>query len=137
MAEKVEFASAAWLAAVEQKFRAFAAANPDARFSICEVFTDAPKHLAADGVIAWHCRAADGKLEFALGEADDVDMKNIADYQAILPFARMRVDAETRPTYEKMAAEVAASGKLKRVGDPAKIPPGVHGLHNDLADITA
>ena len=78
----------------------------------------------ADGVIAWHCRAADGKLDFSLGEIDDADIKNVADYQTILPFARMRIDEQTRPTYEKMAAEAASSGKLNRVGDHAKISAG-------------
>lgn len=137
MSERVEFAGPAWMTAIEEKLRVFARANPNARFGICEVFTDSPKHLAADGVIAWHCRIADGALDFRMGEVDDVDVKNVADYQAILPFARLHLDAETQATYQQMSAEALASGKLKRFGDATKLPPEIHGLHNEMAAITA
>jgi hypothetical protein len=135
--KKVEFASPEWMAAIEGKLRRMAAENPDWRFGICEVFTDSPKHLAADGVIAWHCRVADGKLDFRMGEADDVDIKNIADYQAILPFARLHLTPETQADYVKMSERALADGKLKRVGDASTLPPGIHGLHNEMAEITA
>lgn len=134
---KVEFAGPEWMAAIESKLRRLAAAHPDWRFGICEVFTGSPKHLAADGTIAWHCRVADGQLAFHMGEADDVDLKNIADYQAILPFARLQLTPETRADYEKMSAKALADGKLKRIGDAAILPPGIHGLHNEMAEITA
>ena len=137
MTGKVEFAGPEWMAAIESKFRAFAEAHPDARFGICEVFTGAPAHLAPDGVIAWHCRIADGKLDFRLGEADDVDVKNVADYQAILPFARLRLTPETQAQYEEMSERARADGKLKRIGDHTKLPPAIHGLHNEMAEITA
>lgn len=134
---KVEFAGPEWMAAIESKLRRMAAANPDWRFGICEVFTDAPTHLAPDGIIAWHCRVADGKLDFRMGEADDVDIKNVADYQAILPFARLHLTPETRVDYEKMSARALADGKLKRIGDATTLPPAIHALHNEMAEITA
>jgi len=137
MTTKVEFAGPAWMAAIESKLGAFAAANPDARFGLCEVFTDSPAHLAADGVIAWHCRVADGKVDFHMGDADDVDIKNIADYQTILPFARLHLTSETRAEYEQMSARALEAGKLKRIGDVTKLPPAIHGLHNEMAEITA
>jgi hypothetical protein len=135
--KKVEFAGPEWMDAIESKLRRMAEANPDWRFGICEVFTDAPKHLAPDGVIAWHCRVADGKLDFRMGEVDDIDIKNVADYDAILPFARLHLTPETQADYEKMSARALADGKLKRVGDAAKLPPAIHVLHNEMAEITA
>lgn len=134
---KVEFAGPAWMDAIESKLRAMAAANPDWRFGLCEVFTDSPKHLAKDGVIAWYCRIADGKLDFRMGEVDDVDIKNVADYEAVLPFARLHLTPETRAEYEQMSATALAAGKLKRIGDAAKLPPAIHALHNEMAEITA
>lgn len=139
MADKVEFASPGWMSAIKSKLEAFAARDPSVTLSICEVFTGAPRHLDADGdgVIAWHCRIADGRATFADGEADDVDIKNIADYAAILPFARLILTPESRADYERMASEAMAAGKLQRIGDMSKIPPALHGLHNEMAVITA
>lgn len=137
MARKVEFAGPEWMAAIEAKLRSFAEANPDARFGICEVFTDCPAHLAPNGVIAWHCRIADGKLDFRMGEVDDVEIKNVADYEAVLPFARLMLTPETQAEYLQMSERALAEGKLKRFGDASKLPPAIHGLHNEMAEITA
>lgn len=138
--KKVEFAGPEWIEAIRAKLRRFAeAAGPDLKLSICEVFTSPPSHLdpSGSGKIAWHCRIEDGRFHFAYGEVDDVDIKNIADYQTILPFARMMLTPDSRPQYETMTAEAMASGKLTRIGDHAKIPPSLHGLHNEMAEITA
>jgi hypothetical protein len=140
MTQKVEFAGPEWMAAIEAKFRRFAEGpGRDIKLSICEVFTDVPSHLDRDGNgrIAWHCHIGDGKLAFAYGEIDQADIKNIADYQTILPFARLMLTPETQEAYQRMAAEAMAAGKLKRLGDPAKIPASLHGLHNEMAEITA
>lgn len=134
---KVEFAGPEWMAAIESKLARMAAANPDWRFGLCEVFTDSPKHLAADGTIAWHARVSGGKVDFRMGEVDDVDIKNIADYQAILPFARLHLTPETQADYVKMSERALADGKLKRIGDSSKLPPAIHALHNEMAEITA
>jgi hypothetical protein len=137
MAEKVEFAGPGWMAAIKEKLERLAARDASITLSICEVFTGSPRHLAESGTIAWHCRIADGRVMFADGVADDVDIKNIADYQAILPFARLQITEASRPEYERMAGEAMAAGKLQRIGDMTKIPPSLHGLHNEMAVITA
>lgn len=140
MAAKVEFASPAWFGEVRRMFEAYAATAPrDFAFSVCEVFTDVPAHLDKDGsgVIAWHFRIADGRFHFAYGEADDVDMKTVSDYDFILPFARMRIAPDTAAEYQKRMQAGVEAGKLRRTGDGSKAPPELYAIHNDLADITA
>jgi len=139
MTQKVEFAGPEWMAAIESKFRTYAEGpGRDSKLSICEVFTGVPKHLDPDGTgrIAWHCFIGGGKLKFAYGEIDGADIKNIADYDTILPFARLRLTPETQEEYQRMAEAAMAAGKLQRLGDPAKVPQALHGLHNEMADIT-
>jgi len=137
---KVEFASPEWFAALRTMFEAYAAGAPAGLdFSVCEVFTGVPAHLDKDGsgVIAWHCRITPGRFDFAYGVSDAVDMKTVTDYQFILPFARMKLGAETAEDYQKQMQGGLESGKIQRTGDGSKAPPELYAIHNDLAEITA
>lgn len=139
MTRKIELASPEWLAALKELITAYAAkAGAGIEVSICEVFTGVPAHLDkhGNGVLSWHCRIKDGRLEFAEGEIDDADIKTVADYQFIVPFARMKIDPGNMQAYEAKLAEGAAAGKITRSGDRSKVPPAFYGMHNDLADIT-
>jgi hypothetical protein len=138
--KKIEFASPEWLAALKAMIlRYMGKAGSDVKLSICEVFTGVPKHLDknGNGIISWYCRIAEGRLIFEEGEIFDADIKSVADYNFILPFARMKVDPATMADYEKMQAEGVRTGKLKREGDRSKVPPAFYGMHNELAEITA
>lgn len=140
MTDKVEFASPEWFAALRQMFSAYAETAPAGMdFSVCEVFTGVPKHLDKDGTgtIAWHCRITPGKFDFAYGESDAVDMKTVTDYQFILPFARMKLGADTQAEYQRQMQSGLESGKIVRAGDGSKAPQELYAIHNDLADITA
>lgn len=139
MANKVEFASQEWLDALKGMIERYMALAPgDLELSICEVFTGVPKHLDknGDGVIAWHCRISGGRLEFRDGEIDTADLKTIADYDFILPFARMKVSPENMAEYQAQQAEGAKLGKVVSTGDRSKVPPAFYGMHNELAEIT-
>jgi hypothetical protein len=136
---KVEFASPEWFAALREMFSAYAEKAPAGLdFSVCEVFTGVPAHLDPDGsgVIAWHCRITPGRFDFAYGESDEVDMKTVTDYQFILPFARMKLGAETAEDYQRQMQAGLESGKIRRTGDGSKAPPELYAIHNDLAEIT-
>jgi len=139
-AGKIELASPEWMDALRGMIERYTQKiGPDVKLSICEVFTGVPKHLDRDGtgVIAWYCRIEGGRVEFARGEIDDADLKTVADYQFILPFARLKVDPSTRAQYEAGQAEGVRAGKLRRSGDVSKVPPAFYGMHNELADVTA
>ena len=139
MTGKVEFASPEWLAALEDLIDSYAGrAGGNIEISICEVFTGVPAHLDKDGngTLSWYCRIKDGRLEFDEGEIDDADIKTVADYQFILPFARIKIDPDNMQAYESKLAEGAAAGKITRRGDRSKVPPAFYGMHNDLAEIT-
>ncbi|WBX85159.1 hypothetical protein [Sphingosinicella microcystinivorans] len=140
MADKIEFAGPEWherLKGLLEKYTA--AAGPDVELTICEVFTDVPEHLDKDGSgrIAWNCRIAGGKVDFRYGEIASADLKTIADYDFVLRLARMKMEEGTLAEYRAIQAEGAASGKLNTTGDHSKIPPSFHGMHNDLAEVTA
>ncbi|MBI1199269.1 MAG: hypothetical protein GC203_15520 [Phenylobacterium sp.] len=138
---KVEFASPEWLAALKSMLdRYAAAAGPGVTLSICEVFTGVPSHLDAkgDGRIAWHCRIENGRLTtFAEGEIDAADIKTVADYDFILPFARMKLEPGGNDEYQRQQAEGARLGKVAHSGDRSKVPPAFYGMHNELAEMTA
>lgn len=137
---KVEFASPEWFDALRAMFSAYAKTAPaDMDFSVCEVFTDVPRHLDKDGsgTIAWHCRITPGRFDFAYGVSDAVDMQTVTDYQFILPFARMKMGPETMAEYQRQMQIGLEAGKIKRSGDGSKAPPELYAIHNDLADITA
>ncbi len=139
MTGKVEFASPAWFEALKALLDRYTAAAPEAELSICEVFTGVPAHLDADGdgVIAWHCYISGGTASLHEGEIEEADLKTVADYDFVLQLARMKIEEATRAEYSRLQALGAQSGKLKSNGGHAKVPPSFHGMHNELAEVTA
>lgn len=115
--------------------------SPPLAFSMCEVFLDPPDHLGGKGArIAWHCVVKNGHTRFETSEADDVAFKVVADYQAILPMAR--IDTEASPDGAARIMELyqaaAAAGKLAWVGVRASEAGqgGVESVHNEIARLT-
>lgn len=141
MAEKYEFASPEWVACarewVENALVDTDLEGVDIEF--CEEFTDPPAHLAGDsGSTGWHMVIKDGKATVGHGVID-ARTKIVADYQTILPLARMITD----PTDEKKVAEMQkiittaiAAGKFtppSNMNTPGTSVPELGGLHNALA----
>ena len=140
MSDKIEFASPEWHARLKELLETYTAkVGPDLSLSICEVFTGVPSHLDKNGTgtIAWHCRIADGRVDFRDGEIPEADIKTVADYDFVLRLARMKIEEATLVEYRAIQAEGAASGKLRSTGDHSKVPPVFHGMHNELAKVTA
>jgi hypothetical protein len=136
--EKFEFASDAWIAELKKLIAKYAAeAGPNTNLSICEVFTNVPKHLDkhGNGIIAWHCIVKDGKLatfeETAIPEAD---VRTEVDYAFVLPIAQKVYTPDVMPEVEAYLAKGAAEGKSKSASrDRTKVPPNFIGMHNELA----
>jgi hypothetical protein len=139
MTRKIELSSDEWLAELKARIEKALETDKTTVFSLCEVFTGVPAHLDkhGTGVLAWHARIADGKVEFIEGEASDVTMKTVCDYDFIVPFARARLGPENAAEMTARMEEGAAAGKLHREGDRSQVPLWFHAIHNDLADITA
>ena len=135
-AEKVDFASAAWVNAARAVLEELVAnhAEEDAKLSVCEVFTGAPPRVAASGTAAWHF-AIDGKrVTVGQGELADADIVIRADYDAALPGARTVYTPEFLAQRESMPpAEIPPDIK----GDLSALPPWLVELHNRLAVVTA
>lgn len=142
---RYEFSSAEWVAVARQHLQD-AARNMDlsgVSFAFNEVFTDASEHLGTDGEgrIGWYVRVADGSVEVERGILDGADVRIVADYQTVVPLARMvfagneELAAEAR---RKVAAATAA-GKMRREGNDQALArhTWMAGLHDALARRTA
>jgi hypothetical protein len=95
------------------------------RFSVCEVFLDAPEGLigGVPGRAAWHF-TVDGKTSTAeAGEVDWADVKVFLDYETILPYARTQVSAQGDPP----------APILRREGNAGVMPSYLLELHNRAA----
>jgi hypothetical protein len=136
--DKFEFASDAWIAALKLLLVKYSAeAGPSTNLTICEVFTNVPKHLDkhGNGVIAWHCVIKDGKVatfeETAIPEAD---VRTEVDYAFILPIAQKVYTPDVMPEVDKYLAKGAAEGKSKSASRAReKVPPNFISMHNDMA----
>lgn len=135
--DKFEFASPAWIAALKDLLAAYTKkAGPGLELSICEVFTNVPKHLDkhGTGVIAWHCLIKDGKVRFEETAIPEADVRTEVDYAFIVPVARKVYSPEVMPEVEAYIAKGVADGKMKSTGkNRSKVPPSFVAMHNDLA----
>lgn len=141
---KYEFLSKPWFAALHgiicEKARIAASSDPDFSYSICEIFTDVPSHLAtlSDGRTAWHASVRGSDVVFGLSERNDVDLKAVADYSAVLPLARIVANGKTDRVAElqAMSQALAARGLLTVTGIPPMTGPFAS-LHDAIAALTS
>ncbi len=136
--DKFEFASPAWIAALKELLVKYsAAAGPSTNLSICEVFTNVPKHLDkhGNGIIAWHCIVKDGKLaKFEETAIPEADVRTEVDYNFVIPIAKKVYTPEVMPEVDAYMAKGVAEGKSKSTGrDRSKVPASFVSMHNDLA----
>jgi hypothetical protein len=135
-AGKVEFAGTAWIEIARAALEELVAAhgNTGSRFSLCEVFTDAPLSIAATGTTAWHFYVDGTTVVVATGEVDDADVKIVTDYQGVLPTARQYYTPEV---LAERAARPPGEGFDSVQGDMSLVPDYLVELHNRLSLITA
>ena len=74
---------------------------------------------------------------FAEAEANDVDMKTVADYEFLVPLAHWVLDDKARPEFNAYIEEGVRNGKFRQTGDPARFPSVLVGLHNAVIAFTA
>jgi hypothetical protein len=135
--DKFEFASPAWIAALKDLIAIHTKKAGDGlELSICEVFTNVPKHLDkhGTGVIAWHCLIKDGKVHFEETAIPEADVRTESDYAFIVPIARKVYTPEIMSEVDAYMAKGAAEGKLKSTSrNRSKVPASFIEMHNDLA----
>jgi hypothetical protein len=140
--DKHELCSEAWVEAARVYLEnALAQLGPEvegARFSLCEVFTDAPPHLAdgAGGQVGWWFTIDGPRVEVGHGVRHDVEPRVVVDYQSVLPLVR------TLYSENPQAAEAARERRRKAVergeAPPFRLPPPelvpmLMGLHDHMA----
>lgn len=132
---KLDFASAAWIDEARVVLEELVGRlGEDGRsFSVCEIFANAPRHVAASGTAAWHFYIDGRTVRVGAGVANDVDVTIRADYEAALPAARLVYTAEILA--ERARARPAPSPVVS--GDMNRAPAYLVELHNRLAAVTA
>src|SRR5687767_1040178 len=122
--ETYEFAGPDWVAAIGRMIHDGAAGQDlsGVDYSMCEVFTDAPPHLCAEGetTVGWYLRIRDGAVEVAPGRLDDATFLVTGDYATVLPLARSVMAGN--PAAAALAGEAVATGRLRVVGDRTTAP---------------
>ncbi len=134
--EKVEVASPAWIAIARKELEDLVGTHGQAgeKFSLCEIFTEAPKHLDPSGSLAWHFYIDGTSVIVGTGEVDDATVKLHTDYQGILPQARL---VYTPEILAERAKEEPVSAFDSVEGDLTLTPDYITELHNRLAVVTA
>ena len=139
LSERVEYASAEWLAEAKRFLESASATLPNASFSFSAHLDDPPPHLnGGDGPFGYTIRMAGGTVEAQDRPSDDVDLFQRGDYNAGLPLAwvvygddptgRARIVRE----YQRLAGDRTSGPVGEMPGDPAVA--GVLGaLHDHLA----
>lgn len=129
----VEFASPAWFDLYQKACIAACRMGRMADGVACEVYQDAPAHIAPDGTLAWTRRVEGGKFSFAFVECpdDQADSKIRADYATLLPLARVII-GEDESAFHRAAFDAVMSGKMAIVKrDPDA--PANHMIHDLMA----
>ena len=104
-------------------------------FSVCETFTDAPKHIDHSGVASWHFYINGCSIKVGKGKVEDTDVKINFDYQKASVIAKIvyneEIIARQKEDIEKAREALAIAGK------EFKEPPDyLTELHNQLALVT-
>jgi hypothetical protein len=141
---KYEFASREWCAALHGIIAERAAVEiktkPNLTMSVCEVFSNAPAHLAdKDGKLAWSAVVQGDKIDVRPAERDDVKVKVHADYQTCVPLGQFSTDGDPARAakLQSMVAAAVAAGKLTFVGERAATPDSMTSIHDAIARLTA
>ena len=140
---KYEFGSRQWFAALHAILceKARAAADHTLSYSVCEVMTGVPAHLAflPDGKAAWCATIRGADVTFELEERDDVNFKAVMDYASVLPLARFDTQgrADLNAELWAMSAALVASGKMTLTGDPGGPPGPFAAAHDAIVQLTA
>jgi hypothetical protein len=141
---KYEFASPGWMAfmhgMIAERVAQLGEAATTLNWSICEVFTNPPASLSSSGApLAWRCVVRGGEVSFAAEESDDVDVKVVVDYAAVVPLGRYDTRGDPARTAELagMGQVLLKDGRMTVLGDRSKRDPRIGNLHDAVAKVTA
>ena len=105
-------------------------------FSVCETFTEAPKHIDHSGVASWHFYINGCSIKVGKGKVEDTDVKINFDYQKALVIAKVVYTEEIIAKQKKDL--VLVKRNLEKKGKIVKEPPEyLSELHNRLALLTS
>ena len=105
-------------------------------FSVCETFTDAPKHIDHSGVASWHFYINGYSIKVGKGKVEDTDVKINFDYQKASVIAKVVYTEEiiAQQKEDFLIAKKNLEKKRKILKEP---PDYLSELHNRLALLTS
>ncbi|HMG42053.1 MAG TPA: hypothetical protein VK611_12025 [Acidimicrobiales bacterium] len=138
---QVEFAGDEWFDLFRRRLHevipAMGSALEGVTFSICEIATDPPEHLADPGTnrVAWWFRIDGPTVEVGRGARDDVANRSEGDYSAVLTAART-VYADDPRTLDKQRRRRSSAVRRGRA-TPLVVPPELEETLLELHDFLA
>jgi hypothetical protein len=135
--EQFAFGSAPWFDRVKACLHELVATHGEVgrRFTLCEVFTDAPRSVAVSGVLTLHYMIDGKSAVVGRGELPSPDLRVQSDYAAAVPAARRILTPEMMKPRE--GPPPARSRGPVVEGDLNLLPPYFVDLHNRMAAVTA
>lgn len=137
-----EFLSPGWLAAlhgiISERVSQAAKAEPGLTFSVCETAFRPPAHLAADGApLSWCCRVERGVVAFSTRPDEDVDLRVVGDYAALLSLATFDTadDPARQADLRRRGEALVAVGRIFVTG-AADRPASIGSFHDAIARLT-
>ncbi len=134
--DKVAFASPEWIALARTVLDEIVAEHGEEgkSFSACEAFTDAPPGVAGKDstTAAWHFHIVGKAVTVGEGTVEAADMNVSADYETVLPMARLVYT----PEMIEQTRQNPPQGDSESAVDASNIPPYLVELHNRMAVVT-
>ena len=134
--ERVEYASAEWLAEAQRFLESRCAAHPGASFSFSAHLDNPPPHLnGGDEPFGYTVRIADGTVQTETRPGTDVDLFQRGDYNAGVPLACVVYGDD--PTYRERIVREYRHLARDRAGEPVgAMPedPALAGLLGEMHD---
>jgi len=133
--ETFEFASPEWLQKLLELRRELAREDPQLMRTTCEIYRNAPPHLAnaPGGRIVWTMRVHDGDATLTAEECadEDADVKMEGDYDAVLVLAKLVIGPDNLSEAGALIRDMSRSGRIRLIRQLAG--PYDPTLHNRMA----
>ena len=136
---KNPFVSPAWVDQARMALEALVAeyGKEGTKYSVCEMFFEAPSEFADDdGVAAWHFFVDGKSVHVSTGRIPDADVTIGATWETSLPAARLVYTPELIAERKENPPPPPDDPNIKVTGDAAALPDYLTELHNRMALVT-
>lgn len=138
--DRLEFASEAWFELFSKLLIAKVALGDETQPRVaCEVYYNAPRHIAENGRLAWTREITQEGVVFRFEECAeaDADLKVEGEYSVFRELTRFIIGPDGQSTFEGLIADAVATGKVRACVDRRVVRPPLDVVfHNYIAALT-